>query len=52
MLFAGRDAFYEHVKNYELEFSADGVSWEPYKENGSRRVSEKFGRHATLVTIK
>ena len=35
----GRDVFYEHVKKYELEFSTDGVSWQPYQEGGAKKVN-------------
>lgn len=31
--------FYEHVKKYELEFSTDGVSWQPYQEGGAKKVN-------------
>ena len=36
---SGRDVFYEHVKKYELEFSTDGVSWQPYEEGGAKKVN-------------
>lgn len=38
-LLSGRDVFYEHVKKYELEFSTDGVSWQPYQEGGAKKVN-------------
>ena len=38
-LLSGRDVFYEHVKKYELEFSTDGVSWQPYEEGGAKKVN-------------
>jgi len=45
----GRDVFYEHVKNYELEFSTDGVSWERYKENGTSKIFTGNCDHFTPV---
>lgn len=45
----GRDVFYEHVKNYELEFSTDGVSWQPYEENGASKVFDGNCDHFTPV---
>jgi len=45
----GRDVFYEHVKNYELEFSTDSVSWERYKENGTSKVFTGNCDHFTPV---
>ena len=27
------------MKKYELEFSTDGVSWQPYEEGGAKRVN-------------
>ena len=27
------------MKKYELEFSTDGVSWQPYQEGGAKKVN-------------
>ena len=27
------------MKKYELEFSTDGVSWQPYEEGGAKKVN-------------
>ncbi|CAH3019601.1 unnamed protein product [Porites evermanni] len=45
----GRDVFYEHVKKYELEFSTDGVSWQPYEEGGAKKVFDGNCDHFTPV---